>query len=45
LEERLKYLQEDKDKQEKSINDRWKNKLFDKDLEIKTMESKLKQVE
>ena len=45
LEERLKYLQEDKDKQEKLITERFKLQLSEIDIELKSMESKNKRLE
>ena len=45
LEERLKYLQEDKDKQEKLITERLNFKLSENDIELKSMESKYKRLE
>lgn len=45
LEERMKYMIEDKEKAEKSLNDKWKEKLEEKDDHIRTLESKIKQLE
>lgn len=45
LEERLKYMQEDKDKTEKNLIDKWKEKLIDKDDQLIIMENKLRALE
>jgi len=41
----LKYIQEDREKQEKSVNDKWKKKLDEKDDHIRILEMKLKNLE
>jgi len=45
MEERLKYIQEDREKSEKSGNDKWKKKLEEKDDHIRILEMKLKNLE
>ncbi|CDW76855.1 guanylate-binding n-terminal domain containing protein [Stylonychia lemnae] len=45
LEERLRYLQEDKDKSEKSIIDKWKEKFEEKNDQIRILDNKIRVLE
>lgn len=45
MEERMKYVQEDREKQEKSTNEKWKKKLDDKEEQLRIMDAKVKHLE
>lgn len=45
LEERMKYISEDKEKLEKALNEKWKRKLEDKEEQLRLMDAKAKNLE
>ena len=45
LEERMKYMSEDKEKQEKVLVEKWKIKVDEKEEAIKNLEVKIKEIE